>query len=83
MEEEVGRVAHYFSHLLVAVVDVTKGILNVGDTIHIKGYTSDFTQKIESMQVEHASIESAKAGQSVGLKVKDPVREHDVIYKVS
>ncbi len=83
MEEEIGRVTHYFSHLAVAVVDITNGTLNVGDTIHIKGHTSDFTQKVESMQIEHDSIESAKTGQSIGLRVKEHVREHDVVYKVS
>ena len=83
MEEEIGRVTHYFSNLAVAVVDITSGTLNVGDTIHIKGHTSDFTQKVKSMQVEHDSIESAKAGQSIGLKVKEHAREHDIVYKVS
>ncbi|HAW60600.1 MAG TPA: hypothetical protein DCW86_03940 [Actinobacteria bacterium] len=81
-EEEVGRVTHYFTKLGVGVVEITKSILSVGDTIHIKGHTTDLTQKIESMEIEHEPVQSAKAGQSIGLKVKEHVREHDVVYKV-
>ena len=55
--------------------------MKVGDTIYVKGATSDFTQKIDSMQIDHADIEEAKAGQSIGLKVKEKVRQHDKVYK--
>lgn len=81
-EEEIGRVTHYFTNLGVGVVEITKDTLSVGDTIHIKGHTTDLTQKIESMQIEHETVQSAKAGQSIGLRVKEHVREHDVVYKV-
>lgn len=81
-EEEIGRVTHYFTKLGVGVVEITKGTLSVGDTIHIKGHTTDLTQEIESMQIEHETVQSAKAGQSIGLRVKEHVREHDVVYKV-
>ncbi len=83
MEVEIGRIAHYFSHIGVAVVDIANGNLNIGDSIHIKGHVTDFAQNVESMQAEHQSIEIAKAGQSVGLKVNEHVRENDVVYKVS
>ncbi len=79
--KEVGKVTHYFSHISVAVIKLDKP-LKVGDTIHIKGATTDFTQPIDSMQVEHKNIEKAKAKDDVGLKVQDKVREHDIVYRV-
>lgn len=82
-EEEIGRISHFYSNLSVGVIELSKGNLDVGDTIHIKGHTTDFTQKVESMQMEHENIESAKKGQAVGLKVDDHVREHDTVYKVT
>jgi len=82
VEEEIGKVMHYFTHLGVAVVDIISGELSVGDKIFVKGNISNFTQKVESMQIEHDSIKSAKAGQSIGLKVKEHAREHDVVYKI-
>jgi len=81
-EEAIGTVTHYYSHLSVAVIQVNKGVLKVGDTIHIKGHVTDFSQPIESMEYEHQHINQASAGQSVGLKVKDHVREHDIVYRM-
>jgi putative protease len=78
---KIGKVTHYFSKIGVAVIKL-KERLKVGDEIHIKGATSDFKQKVDSMQIEHDSIEEAEAGQSVGLKVKGHAREHDDVYKV-
>jgi len=83
MEEEVGRISHYFSKISVGVVELTKGELKVGDTIHIKGHTTDLYQKVESMQVEHKDVSSAKKGDSIGMKVKDHVRENDIVFKVT
>ena len=80
--EEVGKVTHYFTKLGVAIIELTD-TLKVGDKIHIKGATSDFKQKIASMQIEHEKIEEAKKGQGIGLKVKEHAREHDTVYKVS
>jgi putative protease len=82
VEERVGRITHYFTRLGVGVVELTDGDLKIGDTIHIKGHTTDFEQKVESMQIEHKPIEHATKGQSIGLKVKEHVREHDIVYKV-
>ena len=79
--KEVGKVAHYYTHLKVAVVELT-GTLKVGDKILVKGATSNFEQTVDSMQIEHDKIEEAKAKQSVGLKVKEHARQHDVVYKV-
>ena len=82
MEEEIGKITHYFSKINVGVLELSKGKLHVGDTIHIKGHTSDFYQKVESMQVENSSIDKAKPGDPVGIKVESPVRENDVVFKV-
>jgi putative protease len=81
-EEAVGAITHYYSHLSVAVVQMNKGTLRAGDTIHITGHTTNFTQTVESMEFEHQHIEQASAGQSFGMKVKDHVREHDIVYLV-
>jgi putative protease len=81
-EERIGVVDHYYTHLGVVAV-VLEGDLKVGDTIHIKGHTSDFTQKIESIQIEHQNVSEAKKGDNIGIKVKEHAREHDVVYRVS
>jgi len=81
-EERVGLVTHYYSHLSVAVIKLDQGALQVGDTIHIKGHTTDFQQRVESMQVEYQPIPRAQAGEEFGLKVTDHVREHDAVYKI-
>ena len=80
--EEIGKVTHYFTKIGVCVVELSKD-LKVGDTIHIKGATSDFKQKVDSMQIEHDKLEEAKAGQAIGMKVKEHAREHDKVYKVT
>jgi translation initiation factor IF-2 len=82
MEEEIGRVTHYFPKIGVAVIEVTTGTLKVGETIRIKGHTSDFTQAVESLQQEHQSIPEIKKGVSAGMKVKEHVREGDKIYRI-
>ncbi|HWR71731.1 MAG TPA: hypothetical protein VN604_01025 [Nitrospirota bacterium] len=81
-EEAIGVVTHYYSHLGVAVIQLNRGELKTGDTIHVKGHTTDFSQRIDSMEYEHHHIEQAKTGQSFGLKVKDHAREHDIVYLV-
>ena len=79
--EEIGKITHHFSKIGVGVIELS-GSLSVGDKIRIKGATTDFEQEIDSMQIEHENVEKADAGQSIGLKVKEPVREHDTVYKV-
>ena len=81
MERRVGVVTHYFSHLGVAAIQVEEDELKVGDEIHIKGHTTDLVQPVDSLQYEHESIREARPGQSVGVRVKDHVREHDVVFK--
>jgi hypothetical protein len=82
-EEEIGRVTHYFGKIAVAAVEITQGTLSVGDTIHIKGHTSDFTERVDSIQIDGAPVQEATAGQNVGLKVAEHAREHDVVYKLT
>lgn len=82
-EVRVGTVTHYYSHLMVAVVKVDAGVLREGDTIHIKGHTSDFRQRAGSLELDHVHVPVARVGESVGLKVVDHAREHDVVYSVT
>lgn len=81
-EIEIGQITHYFNKISVAVIELTKGDLSLGETIHIKGHTTDFSQTVDSMQIEHQNVEKAAQGESVGLKVKEPVREGDIVYKI-
>ena len=80
-EERVGTVSNYYKKIGVAAVTL-EGDLAVGDTIHIKGNSTDFSQKVESIQIEHKNIEQAKKGDDVGIRVKEYTRVHDVIFKV-
>lgn len=81
-EELVGKITHYFGKIEVGIVEISKGNLAVGDTIHIKGANTDFEQTIDSMQIEHEQVEKAKKGDVIGLKVKDKAKEGDEVYKV-
>ncbi len=81
-EKEIGTVTHYFGKAGVAAIKITKDTLIPGDTIHIKGHTTDLTQQVDSIQVDHKPIEKAKRGNEIGIKVKDHVRENDIVYKV-
>ncbi|QQG39100.1 MAG: translation elongation factor-like protein [Candidatus Woesearchaeota archaeon] len=80
-EQEVGKIFSYYSKIGVAAIELI-GELKVGDTIRIKGSTTDFTQKISSMQIEHEKVKEAGAGDSVGMKVNEKVRPNDIVYKV-
>ena len=77
----VGKVEHYFSKINVAAINLTDE-LKVGDSISIEGTTTNFQQKVSSMQIEHNNVETAKPGDSIGLKVEDRVREGDKVYKL-
>lgn len=81
-EVKIGVISHFFSKISVGIIKLTDGDLKIGDTIRIKGHTSDFTQTIESMEIEHKVVSEAKKGDAVGTKVKEHVREHDTVYKV-
>jgi putative protease len=77
---QVGHIAHFFSKISVAVVEL-HAPLATGDRILVKGPSTDFEQVVESMQIEHKDIKRAEAGQSIGLKVVQHVRERDIVYK--
>jgi putative protease len=80
-KKPVGKVTHFFTHIGVAVIEVSD-TLNIGDTISFEGASTNFQQKIDSMQIEKKQIESAKKGQVIGLKTMDKVREGDLVYKI-
>ena len=78
--QAIGTVTHYFGHLSVAAVTLTD-TLRVGDRIHIRGHTTNVEQTVDSMEVEHAKVDSAAPGDDVALHVADHVREHDQIFR--
>lgn len=79
-EKLIGKIVHYFGHINVGIIELSDK-LKVGETIHVKGSATDFEQAVDSMQVDHQSIESAKLGDQVGLKVAQKVREGDQVFK--
>jgi len=81
MEKCVGQVTHYFSRLGVAVLELCDG-LRTGDVVHILGHTTDFTQPVESMEIEHQKLDAVGPSSNVALKVNQKVRRGDSIYKV-
>lgn len=83
IEEEIGVVSHYFDKIGVTAIEITNGKLSVGDTIHIKGHTTDLTTTVESMQIEHDNVNEATKGDAVGIKVAVKVRQHDKVFKVT
>ena len=83
LEEKVGKIVKFFAKPSVAAIEITDGTLEVGDKIKIKGHTTDFEDTVTSMQEENQSIEKASPGQMIGIKVKERVREHDIIYKIT
>jgi hypothetical protein len=80
-EVRVGVVTHYYGHLSVAAVKLEVA-LSVGQTIRILGHTSDFRQRVDSLQIEHETVQEALGGDEIGLKVTQHAREHDVVYRV-
>lgn len=81
-ENEIGKITHFYGHLSVGIIELSD-ILKVGDTIHIKGNSSDFSQPVDSMQIEHKDTPEGKPGDSVGIKVIQKVHPHDKVYKVT
>jgi len=80
-EKLIGKITHYFGKIKVGIIELSKE-LEVGNIIHIKGGTTDFEQKVGSIQIEHENIKKAKKGEMIGLKVKDKIRDGDKVYKV-
>lgn len=82
-EQKIGRVTHYWAKIGVAGIEITGGELRVGDTIRFKGHTTDLTERLESIQVDHQPVAVARVGDAVALKVTDQVRDHDEVFKVT
>ena len=82
MESQIGRVTHFYKKIGVAIVELSDSLL-VGDTVHFSGHTTDLTQKVDSMQMEHQNIEKAEKGQTIGVKVTEEVRVKDLVFKVT
>lgn len=80
-EKQIGKITHYFSRINVGIIELSDS-LKVGERIHIKGHSEDFEQTIDSMQIEHASVTEANAGESVGISVSKKVHENDAVYKI-
>jgi putative protease len=82
-ETRIGTVTHYYNHLHVAGVTITDSELRKGDTIHVVGHTSDFEQKVDSIEIDHEAVEVAKSGEQIGLGMIEYVRENDAVYRVT
>lgn len=82
-EMEIGVIEHYFDKAGVGALTIKDGELSPGDTIHIKGHTTDITTTVKSIQIEHDDVSKAGKGDSIGIKLDEKVREHDKVYKVT
>jgi hypothetical protein len=80
--ERIGVVTHYYNHLSVATLRLESGTLRVGDMIHIRGHTTDFSQRVESIEMDHAPATEVGPNDDFGIKVVQHAREHDVVYKL-
>lgn len=80
-EKEIGIVTHYFGHINVIIIQL-QDTLKIGDTIRVKGHTSDFTQKVDSMQIEHVSVTEAKSADAVGIKIEQKSHPKDKVFKI-
>jgi translation elongation factor EF-1alpha len=80
-EKEIGTISTFFSHVGVAAIKLS-GKLKVGDKIHVKGHTTDFEQKVGSMQIENKKVSEAKKGDHIGIKVDEKVRPNDKVFLV-
>lgn len=79
--KEIGKITHYYGNLNVGIIELSDA-LKTGDKIRIKGHTSDFTQDVKSIQIEHANVSEGKRGDMVGIKVMQKVHPHDKVYKI-
>ena len=80
--EEIGVIAAFYALPSVAIIEIKRSSLKVGDTIWVRGHTTDFKETIASMQVDHKPVSEAKEGSQVGVKVAQKVRPHDRVYKI-
>src|SRR5512144_120995 len=83
MEERIGSVIKFFDKTFIAAVKLDFGDLSVGDTVRIRGNVTDFTQKIEGMEFDHKPVRKAVRGQFTGIKLSQPARPFDLVYKIA
>ncbi len=83
MDIQIGKVTHYYDKIGVSVIEIMNQPLKVGDTVKISGHDNEFTQKIESLQIEHKQVGEIPVGETCGMKVDQPVKAGDVLYLVS
>jgi putative protease len=81
-DEQVGVIVKFFVKPSVAAIEIKSGSIKTGDLLKYKGHTTDFTEVITSMEIDNQKVEEAKMGDLVGIKVKERVRENDMVYKV-
>jgi putative protease len=81
-EEQVGVIVKFFAKPSVAAIEITSGSIKTGDLLRYQGHTTDFTEEVESMEMDNQQVEEAKVGDLVGIKVKERVRENDKVYRV-
>ena len=81
-DQPIGKITHFYSHLGVGIIALTAP-LKVGDSLHIKGHTTDFTQPVDSLQLNHQDITAAKSGDEVGIKLDQKVRHGDAVHLVN
>ncbi len=79
--QEIGKITDYFSKVGAVAIELTGGALKVGDTVKFKGHTTNFEQVITSIQIDNNSVQEASIGDSVGIKIDERVRKHDLVYK--
>ena len=82
-EKQVGVVVKFFSKPSVAALEITQGSIKVGDLLHYKGHTTDFTETVNRIEVDNQAVEEVNTGQLVGIKTKERVREKDKVFKVT
>jgi len=81
LEEKIGEITHYFGHIPAGIIKLT-GELKQGDQIHVKGATTDFSQTVKSMQIDHKDVQSAKKGEEVGVEIDQKVRDGDEVFLI-
>ena len=82
-EQLIGTVTHYFKGPGVAVVKVTEGDVALGEEVHFLGHTTDFTERVSSMEVDHHKVEHAGVGDDIAIQVVARTRPHDQVFKIS
>jgi putative protease len=83
MPQRIGAVTHYYPHVDAGVIELEAGELRVGDTIHVRGHTTDYYQRVDRIEVDHQAVQVARRGASIGVHVTQRVREGDEVWKVS